>query len=112
QDHGADRLFVEVERQAQRAVLEFEELVDRRAGEARDARDSVADLEHPANLGDLDGGREALEILAQRGGDVRSTDGQLGHDSPTKPVLIGVNTTRLKTPYAVARVGAARCHRS
>jgi hypothetical protein len=64
EDHRADRLFVEVERQAQCAVFEFEELVDRRVGQARDARDAVADLEHPAHLGDLDGGREALEIFA------------------------------------------------
>ena len=54
EDHRADRLFVEVQRQAQRAVFELEQIVHRGAGQTRDACDAVADLEHATDLGDLD----------------------------------------------------------
>ena len=51
EDHGADRLLVEVEREAQGAVFELEQLVDRGVGQARDAGDAVADLEDATDLG-------------------------------------------------------------
>ena len=79
EDHGADRLLVEVERQAERAVLELEQLVDRGVGQARTPGDAVADLEDAADLRGLDVGLEALEVLAERRGDVVGVDGQLGH---------------------------------
>ena len=47
---GADRLLVEVQREAERAALELEQLVDRGVGKARHAGDAVADLEDPADL--------------------------------------------------------------
>ena len=50
QDDGADGVLVEVEGEAQRAVLELEQLVDRRAGQARDPGDAVAHLDDPADL--------------------------------------------------------------
>ena len=43
--HGADRVLVEVERQAERAALELEQLVDGGVGQARDAGDAVTDLD-------------------------------------------------------------------
>ena len=46
------------------AVLELEQLVDRRVGQARDAGDAVADLDDPADLGRSSRGLEALEVLA------------------------------------------------
>ncbi len=44
EDHGTDRLF-EVQREAERAVLELEQFVDGRVGQTRDTGDAVADLE-------------------------------------------------------------------
>ncbi len=44
QDDGADRLLVEVQRQADAAVFELEQLVDAAIGEAADAGDAVADF--------------------------------------------------------------------
>ena len=41
---GADRVLVEVEGEADGAVLELEQLVDGGVGQARDAGDAVADL--------------------------------------------------------------------
>ena len=52
--HRADRFLVEVQREAERAALELEQLVDRGVGQAGDARDAVADLEHAADLRRLD----------------------------------------------------------
>ena len=47
---GADGVLVEVHGEAQGPVLELEQLVDRRAGQARDAGDAVADLDDAADL--------------------------------------------------------------
>ena len=77
--HGADRLLVEVQGQATDAALELEQLVDAHAGEARDGGDAVADLDDPADLGGRHVGREALEVLLERCGDVSGVDGQLCH---------------------------------
>ena len=46
----ADRVLVEVQREAERAALELEQLVDRGVGQARDAGDAVADLEDATDL--------------------------------------------------------------
>ena len=51
EDDRADRLLVEVQREAERAALELEQLVDRGVGQAGDAGDAVADLEDAADLG-------------------------------------------------------------
>ena len=66
----ADRLLVEVERQAEGAVLELEQLVDRRVGQARHAGDAVAHLDDPADLGLGSVGLEARQALLEGGGDV------------------------------------------
>jgi hypothetical protein len=79
EDDGADRLLVEVQRQAIGAALELEQLVDAGGREARHAGDAVADLDHTADGGDLGAGREALEALAQRGGDVLGLERELCH---------------------------------
>ena len=63
---GADGLLVEVEGQADGAVLELEQLVDRRAGQAGDPGDAVADLGDPADLLDLDPGGELGDVSRQR----------------------------------------------
>ena len=50
EDDGADGVLVEVEGQAERAVLELEQLVDRGAGQAGDPGDAVADLDDATDL--------------------------------------------------------------
>src|SRR5205085_3493442 len=75
EDHGADRVLVEVQRQAQGARLELEDLVDRRVGKARHAGDAVADLDDAADLADRHVGTEVVEVLADRRGDVGDVDG-------------------------------------
>ena len=50
QDDGADGVLVEVEGQAQRAVLELQQLVHRRAGQAGHPGDAVAHLDDPSDL--------------------------------------------------------------
>ncbi len=51
EDHGADRLLVEVQGQTDGAALELEQLVDAHVGQARHAGDAVADLEDATDLG-------------------------------------------------------------
>jgi hypothetical protein len=79
EDDRADGLFVEVERDTERPVLELEQLVDTGVRQAGDARDAVADLEDAAHLRDLDGGLEPLEVLAQRVRDVLRVERQFSH---------------------------------
>ena len=77
---GADRLLVEVQREAERAVLELEQLVDRGVGQARDAGDAVADLEHAADLVRARAsGSKPSRFLLQRRGDVVGVDREFSH---------------------------------
>ena len=62
QDDDADRRLFEVERHALDAVLERDHLAGHHAREAVDPRDAVADLEHVADLGSRDLGRELLDL--------------------------------------------------
>ena len=63
----ADRLLFEVQREAERAAFELEQLVHGRVGQAGDARDAVTDFEHPPDLLAVDRRVEPLDLLlAQR----------------------------------------------
>ena len=62
----ADRVLVEVQREAERAALELEQLVDRGVGQAGDARDAVTDLEHLSDAGLVERRRERVDVLAER----------------------------------------------
>ena len=77
--HGADGALVEVQREAERATLELEELVDRGVRQTRDACDAVTDLEDAPDLVLGQGRRERADVLAQRGCDLVGIDGQLSH---------------------------------
>ena len=77
---GADLADVEVQRQAEGAVLELEQLVGHRGGQALDARDAVTGLGDVPDLFALGGvrlvgGDEALERVP----DLLRPDGELGH---------------------------------
>ena len=76
---GADRVLVEVERETDRAVLELEQLVDGRVGQARHAGDAVADLGDAADGARLERGLEAVEVLLERRRDVGGGEGELSH---------------------------------
>ena len=89
QDHRADGLLVQVQGEADGAALELEELVDGAVGQARHAGDAVAHLEDAADLGDLEVGGVALEVLAQGGGDVRGVDVQISHGWRLPLLLVG-----------------------
>ena len=79
--HRTDRVLVEVQRQPEETALELEELVDRGAGQARDAGDTVAHFEDPAELLLFERRRERLDVRAQCRGDLVCVDGQLRHES-------------------------------
>jgi hypothetical protein len=79
QQHGADLAGVEVERQAEHAALELEQLVGHRGVQALDAGDAVTDLGDGADL--LTGGLGAVrrDVLLDRGPDVLRADAELRH---------------------------------
>ncbi len=74
-----DRVLVQVHREPERAVLELEQLVDLGRRQTGDARDAVADLDHPTDLLGTDGRVELGHVLAQRLGDLVGADGELCH---------------------------------
>ena len=73
-------LLVEVEGEADGAVLELEQLVDggSRAGPT-DAGDAVADLGDAADGAGLERRLEAVEVLLERRGDVGGAEGEFCH---------------------------------
>ena len=76
---GADRLLVEVEGEADGAVLELEQLVDGGVGQAGHAGDAVADLGDAADGAGLERRLEALEVLLERRRDVGGGEGEFSH---------------------------------
>ena len=65
EQHRADRVLLEVERERHDAVRQLQELARHAALEPVDARDAVAHAQHAAHLGDVDVGAEAPELLAK-----------------------------------------------
>ena len=61
--HRADRVLVEVEGEADRAVGELEQLVHAAVGQAGDAGDAVADFGDAPDGACLERGLEAFEVL-------------------------------------------------
>ena len=74
EDHHADIVGLEVERQAARAVLELDHLARFDLVEPVDAGDAVADREHPADLGHLGLGAEVRDLLLEDRGDLGGAD--------------------------------------
>ena len=70
EDDDADRALLEVEDLAELAVLELQLLAGHGVGQAVDPRDAVADLEHPADLGQIDLAAEAANLLGQDRGNL------------------------------------------
>ena len=78
-DNGADGVLVEVQCESDRAAFELEEFVHADIGKARHASDTVAHLEHSADLGRLKFGFESRQVLLEGGGDVAGVDGEFSH---------------------------------
>ncbi len=64
-EHRANRILFEVQREAHDAAGELEELSHLAVRQAVDARDAVADLEHRADVFDVDFALERLELALQ-----------------------------------------------
>ncbi len=74
QQHRADALLLEVQRDAEHPVRELEHLAGHRALEAVHARDAVADGDDGADFRDVDGRREAADLVANEFGDFVRSD--------------------------------------
>ena len=70
EEHDADVVLFEVQRQAEEVVAEVDELAGHDLVEAVDSRDSVADGEHRADLGDVDRLLVTRQLLLQNLGDL------------------------------------------
>ena len=68
-DDGADRVLLQVERETHDVVGELEELSHLAAGQAIDAGDAVAHLQHAADVLGLNLSLEFLKLLAEDIGD-------------------------------------------
>ncbi len=74
EEHRADALFFEVQRDAEHAVRELEHLARHRVVDAVHARDAVADRDDAADLGHVDVDRVAPDLLADDLGNLFSFD--------------------------------------
>ena len=79
EDDHADLADVQVQGQAQRAVLEPEQLVGHRRGQPLDAGDAVTGLGDRADLLARDLRRVGRDVVVQRGADLVRGDRQLSH---------------------------------
>ncbi len=109
QHDRADGVLVQVQGQAQRAVLELQQLVHRRAGQARHAGDPVADLHDPPDLLGRDARRVLLHVALQRRRDLTGVDRQLCHQTaPSVVVPVG----RVPPPNLSSHPPGVRCSRN
>ena len=74
EQHRADALLLEVQRDAEHAVRELEHLAGHRALDAVHARDAVADRHDGADFGDVDVDGVAANLLADDLGNLFSLD--------------------------------------
>src|SRR5690606_22164886 len=102
--HHTDVPDVEVQRDAERAVLELQQLVGHRRGQPLDVRDTVAGVGDDADLllGDLRLVRG--DVALERAADLLGRDGQLGH--PQLPSYL--STWCGQRPARALRVSVSR----
>ena len=74
EQHGADAVLFEVQRDAEHAVRELEHLAGHRALDAVHARDAVADRDDAADFGDVDLDGVAADLVANDLGDFFRSD--------------------------------------
>ena len=102
QDHGADGLFLEVERHAHDAAGELEQLGGQRPLQAIDLGDAVADLDDRADRARLDAG---VELVDGRLDDARDVVGADCH------AVISCFRCGRRAGCAAVRDGRGRCRR-
>src|SRR6185312_11945302 len=81
--HDADLTDVEVERHAERAVLELEQLVGHRRGQPLDLGDAVTRVGDDTDLFTGDLRRVGRDVALKGAADLVRGDGQLGHPQPS-----------------------------
>ena len=74
EQHRADAVLFEVERDAEHAVRELEHLAGHGALDAVHARDAVADRDHGADFGHVDGWTACSDLVADDLGDLFGSD--------------------------------------
>ena len=74
EEHGADAVFLEVQRDAEQSVRKLEHLARHRALGAVEARDAVADGHHGAHFGDINRRGVAADVVANDLGDFVGLD--------------------------------------
>jgi hypothetical protein len=70
EQHGADAVLFEIQRDAEHAMREFEHLARHGALATVNARDTVAERHHRADFGDVDRHAEAADLFANNLGDL------------------------------------------
>src|SRR6185295_12548392 len=85
EDDGADRLFVEVQRQPNAAVFELEQFVYTTIRESADAGDAIADFGDATHGPRFERGLETLQVLLECGGDVVDAQYQFCHGCLMSP---------------------------
>ena len=110
EDDRADGVLVEVESQAERAVLELEQLVHGRSGQARHAGDAVADLHDPTDLLGADRRGVVLDVALERPGDLAGVDRQLCHHCAPSVCALVVPRPAAPNP-AGSQLAGTRCSR-
>ena len=80
QHHGADRVLLEVQRQAEQVGGELQHFAVARVAQAVNAHDAVGDADHGADVAVLGCGLELIDARLDEVADFRCLD---GHDSPS-----------------------------
>jgi hypothetical protein len=111
QHHGADGFFVEVQCQADGAILELEQLVDGAVGQPADAGDAVAHLRDAANGAGLERGLETIEVLLQRRCDVAGAQCQFSHVLRCSDFGVCRSLLTATGGTSAGRCGYGRCRR-
>ena len=120
EDDAADLADVEVQRDAEHAVAEVEQLVGHGRVQTLDPRDAVTGVDDPAHLG-LVGlvGLVARDETLEGAADLVGTDGQLRHDgsllslvgTARSETVVGVRTALSPPSGGGRRQGGGRCWR-
>ena len=105
QQHGADLVFFQVQRDAGNAALELDQLAGHDVFQAVNAGDTVAHRDHRAGLGDVDRLLVILDFLAQHARDFICPN--LSH----KFLLLQRSLTRFPALPATFPIARARCRR-
>ena len=81
QQHGADAVLFEIERNAEDSVRELEHLAGHRPLDAVHARDAVTERNHASDFGHVDLHRVAADLVANNLGDFFRSDIHIDPDS-------------------------------